>query len=227
MRPQLLSSCRALVAALSFAVFAATPSWGLPILDQTNLILPTMGSAAVVTSQSLAQSFTVGIDGRLSQIDVQLWKTEGATGDDVLFRLLQTLPDGSPDTVSAPLYETVIPLDDIAEDVTLPPTPPIQSIDVATAGVFVSPGDVLAFSLSRDDVGAPPWVVWAVAGVDVYHDGRAFDSATGPDGPWEPFPGNPLRDLGFQTYVTIPEPASLLTMLSGAMVVAGGRRRFS
>jgi hypothetical protein len=164
------------------------------VLDQSNVVPNFQFDAAVVSAQSVAQTFTVGVDGTLAQVDFQIYKNTGTTGD-VVFDIRPTIK-GVPDPDDGNiLYETVISLDkmptidDPFMDV------PLTSIDVSAGKLPVAAGDMLALSLSREGQGSPPWVLWR-QGQPIYQGGSTYirnDSTMD----WRPLE----NDGGFQTWV--------------------------
>ncbi len=213
----------ALLLLLFLALNAVSHAQMMLEVDQTNLTVNPDSGFAIVHNQTIAQTFTVGLDGKLAQIDLQAWKTPGTTGSGVTLRLLTTGADGFPDTSLIPLYETVIPLSRIADfGGHLPYEPPIVSVDLLPAGLDVVSGDVLAVSLFRVADANRPWVQWGGKSGDTYVDGYGYSSATGLS-PWTRFNNS---DTGFRTHVLVPEPSSIvLAFMSVLGLLAFGRRR--
>lgn len=181
------------------------------VLDQSNVVPTFSADLAVVTSFSYAQTFTVGVEGVLAQVGVQVYKTSGAVGDLVFD--VRTAPNGVPNPADQQsLFRTVIPLaviPTIDDPFTLVP---LTSVDVSLAQIAVTPGDVLAVSLSRTGPAAPPWVLWRF-GPPVYQGGGSFTRSGAPE-QWRPLP---QYDAGFQTLVIVPEPSSLVLCVAGVL----------
>jgi hypothetical protein len=180
--------------------FITGPAGADVVLDQSNVV-PAGSTAdlAIVTVQSLAGTFTVGVDGVLAQVDLQIYKNTGTTGD-LVFTIRPT-NDGVPDPDDAlVLLALVISLDDMPTIDDPFQEVPLTSIDVSAAGIIVASGDVLALSLSREGAGSPPWATWRHNG-DVYDGGSSFKRADSTQD-WTPIP-----DLyaGFQTWVDTGE----------------------
>jgi hypothetical protein len=190
------------------------------ILDQSHVVPTFQGDFAVITVQSVAQTFTVGVAGELAQVDLQIYKNTGTIGD-LVFSIRTTIGGVPNPDDSQSLFQTIIPLSAIPtiDNPFLPV--PLTSIDVSSAGIAVTPGDVLALSLSRMGVGSPPWVLWRQSLDGTYPGGSTFTRAS-PLAPWTPaFGGN--ADGGFQTFVSVggvvPEPSSLILCLLGGILV--------
>jgi hypothetical protein len=176
---------------------ANSPARADIVLDQSNVYPTFIADLAVITGQELAQTWTVGLEGTLAQIDVQISKETGTTGDVTL--TIRATADGVPDSDdSQVLFATVISLDDIPTIDDHFQNVPLTSIDVSDAGLAVQPGDVLTVALSRMGPGSPPWVTWR-CGPPTYQGGQLF-IRSGPDFDWKILDG---YEAGFQTYVDV------------------------
>jgi hypothetical protein len=189
------------------------------VLDQSNVVSTFTFDAAVVSEVSRGQTFTVGLAGLLSQVNLEIYQSTGTTVDPT-FEVLGTT-GGVPDNTKV-LYQTTIPLSDIPIFDTPPSgAVPFTSVDVSSAGIIVTPGEVLALTLSRNAPGNPPWLLWR-QGVGGYSGGNSYDSIP-PGSPWtidDPYEG------GFQTFVaSVPEPSSIVLVLIGVGCVVGPLRR--
>jgi hypothetical protein len=191
----------------------------VPLLDQSYLLQENLAGSAIVSVQTVAQTFTVGIGGTLSQVGVQTYQSPGTVGD-VNLEILRTsggVPTGSP------LFSGTIPLAKLPtfEFPTFPfPTVPVTTVDVSTAHMNVAPGDQLAISLSRSGFGSPPWVIWNEGWESPYYTGGA-PFTTFPAGTWRSI-SEEIGDLGFQTFVepaAPPLPASLIFRETNAGVL--------
>jgi hypothetical protein len=188
---------------------AAGPARAGGTLDQSNVVSTFNFDAAMVEEVSRAQTFTVGIAGLLSQVNLEIYQSTGTTVDPT-FEILGTT-GGVPDSTK-PLFTTTIPLS-IVPIFDTPPTGtvPMTSIDVSSAGILVTPGEVLSLALSRAAFGSPPWLLWRY-GIGGYAGGDAYFSAP-PGSPW--MVQNPY-EAGFQTYVSaVPEPSTAVLALIG------------
>ncbi|MEM9352980.1 MAG: PEP-CTERM sorting domain-containing protein [Planctomycetota bacterium] len=138
----------------------------------------------------VAQTFTVGQPGTLSQIDVSLDVDAGAVGDPV-FTLLPVV-GGTPDPNPAnELFTTTIPIGSIDEfafgDFFT------ASVDLSSAGIEVLPGEEYAWALDRP--GSSAFDIF-VQGAGGYDGGQEFDR-TSPLNAW----GAGGSDLFFRTII--------------------------
>ena len=145
-----------------------------------------------------AQSFTVTNDGLLSQVDVQLGKFAGATGN-VTFEL-RPLVDGLPTIDDRDrLFTSTINIDDVPVIASLADPPPFVSVDVSGAGIHATPGDVYPISMRRS--GGSPAAAWR-SEPNTHADGSGFFRNL-LNAPWGPV----ADDLGFQTWID-PTPTA-------------------
>lgn len=163
-----------------------------PILDASNIVGGGAAAFSLQPSNFWAQSFTVGSEGLLSQIDLQIGKFAGATSD-VRFEI-RPLVDGLPTTTDAGmLYRSSISIDDLPVINSLSDPPPLVSVDVTDAGIHAKPGDEYVISLRRS--GGSPVAAWR-AEPNSYDDGTGFFRSL-LNIPWSPVD----QDLGFQAWV--------------------------
>lgn len=191
------------------------------VLDQSNVVSSFIFDAAVVDQVSRGQTFTVGLAGELSQVNLEIYKSTNTVVDPT-FEILGTT-GGVPDDTKV-LYQATIPLSDIPTFDT-PPTGavPMTSVDVSSAGIVVTPGEVLALTLSRNGPGGPPWLLWR-QGIGGYAGGNSYDSIP-PGSPWTV---DGSYEGGFQTFVSpqsVPEPSSVVMLLIGVGCVVGPLRQ--
>jgi hypothetical protein len=185
-------------------------------LDQSNVVSTFSFDAAVVSEVSRGQTFTVGLAGVLSEVDVEIYKSTNTIVDPT-FEIVGTT-GGVPDDTKL-LYKTTIPLSSIPTFDTPPPGAfPLTPVDVSSAGIVVTPGEVLAITLARNAPGNPPWLLWR-QGIGGYPGGSLYDSIP-PGAPWTIF--TPY-EAGFQTFVSqsvVPEPSAVVLVLIGLGSVA-------
>jgi hypothetical protein len=209
MRP-VVSITGTFIASLSMGL--AGQSCAAPLLDQTHVVGAPGNDIAILSAQSLAQTFTAGLSGTLAEVDLQISKNTGTTGD--LTFTIRTTSGGIPNSNdSQSLFQTIITLDSIptVDSVFVPV--PLTAIDVSSAHITVTSGQVLALALARNGAGNPPWAAWrSVPGN--YSGGFQF-TRSGSSSPWS----QTVQEGGFQTFVSVvPEPPSLLL----AVIAAGG-----
>jgi len=189
-------------------------------LDQE--YLPSQASGLIIErSQTLAQTFEVGLTGTLDRIEVELARNTIAAPEGLTLEIRSTLADGSPSAnVLAGIF---IPGTDVPTEFQF------MSFDLVPFGITVTGGDALALVLRSD---AEPQ--GQVGGIDpfgwrgdapgnysrgtVYVDrGSGFGLASG----W---------DFGFRTFVdttAVPEPAGLPTLFCAAgVLLVRSRGRF-
>ena len=206
---------------LSLAIASAVHVQAVTIVDQSNLTDEYRGGSAV--GFPTAQTFTVGVDGILASIDLQLVNSTG-TDETLRFDLMSTI-DGAP---GASLFSTSIPSSSIPIVDFLEPIP-FTSVDVSSLGLQVDSGDVLAFGVSGGAL-SPPWSIWATApnSTPNYTDGKPFQFRFG----WQE---SAFNDLTFRTFVEtepVPEPLPLASLVSlvivgSSLFVRRGRRSSS
>ncbi len=175
------------------AVFAtcywakAVPADAAEVLDQQNDV----GMSATADSASpfaveTGQTFTVGVAGTLSRIELQINRTFGTGGDAILtvYNTVGGIPNAS--LGSASLNWTLVP----------PGTFAYQSFNLSSAAIPVNVGDVLAFAVKGS--GDTNFVLRSTFTLNTYAGGeskwRVIGSPT-----WTTY--SPSHDNGFKTYV--------------------------
>jgi hypothetical protein len=129
-------------------------------LDQSNVVSTFTFDAAPASSVSRAQTFTVGLSGLLSQVNLEIYKSTGTLVNPTVEILGTT--NSTPDDAKL-LFSTVVPLSIVPTfDSPRPGAFAMTSVDVSSAGIMVTPGEVLAIGLVSDSSGAPPMALMAL-----------------------------------------------------------------
>jgi hypothetical protein len=212
-------------------VLVSTSAGAVPVVDQDGLI-PDVGgddqeSGFFLAPTGTAQSFTSGLTGLLTRIDIQVRQTvEGPPSAPLLFDIRRSTSTGAPvedDSGSDVLASIAL---NAAAIPTQPFTLATTTIDLTSFSIFVEAGDVLAIALRSDDSRA-----YSTTGIsNSYSDGSIFFRFA--DG-WERDLAN--RDFGFQTFVdsaiqnpnpsTVSEPATFALLTAGLAGLGALTRR--
>jgi hypothetical protein len=180
------------------------PAAAAIIVDQSFL----EGVASTSGNDPMAQTFTVGVGGRLVSVDIPIF------GDvDVTVDIRRT-------ALGVPLVSDALG-DQLARVTLTPPAfPDFVRVNLNPFRISVQPGDSLAIVLRSGDV--HNWML-ATGAAATYPGGEAF---LRPGPVWEryeevfPFPG----DFQFRTRVRVPEPATLSLWGVGVALLARRRR---
>lgn len=206
---------------LAFLFGIANSSQAQVVLDQSfdaiaeNPFNP--GRSSLTATQSLTQTFTVGQAGLLFQIDVQVNSTAPTPTTGLVLDLLQ-VSNGQP--ILSSLGSVDIPRSDIPPLFLGQNVGEFVSVDVSGLGINVNPGDVLAFELTHPtDTGA---YTAFVGTTDGYSAGQFFFR-----NPPETniMTSSATQDIGFQTFVQVPEPTGAIPMLISMVCIFAKRNK--
>jgi hypothetical protein len=152
-------------------------------------------------TQNLAQTFTVGITGTLSEVDVSVERFAFSPPTGTLYLQIRSTTAGVPAADPSFLVQASVP------ESSLPVAGNFGFVpfDVSSAGLQVTQGEQLAIVLLAPDFANP--VSWIGVQGDFYPAGSAFVEQE-PGFGWIPN-GPSGTDYGFQTFVAIPEPSTL------------------
>ncbi len=201
------------ICVMSIVFLTNTQSHAAPVLDQSMdpFLLGGVNSHFIMYRGGyFAQTFTVGITGKLTQIDVLLSRHESMT-DNVLFDLRPVDSGGVPLLSNVPadqLVNTAISYSSI------PVAPSVVNygfvtVDLSSFNIQVTAGDVLSIVLKRDTLPLPAddaqmWdIVWGARSDNPYPFGTAFGRPQKETSMWNMLVGlNGIPpDAGFRTYV--------------------------
>jgi hypothetical protein len=219
----------------------------IEVLDQSHTLNRYMSAVGIGYSvhQRAAQSVHVGIPGQLSRIEFWTHRKGTEPGDLVLdIRLLQA--NGTPEESSSSSWgHVIIPHNQIPIlSGSAPPadiSPLLISVNLTPLNLHFEAGDSFAFNLDNTNPTAPGGagngfgVLGDFEPHDPYPAGQAYlrnDNLNGGlfypwavDGYPHPGPGTTVIDLGFRTYMLVPEPATLsLYILIAAAIGLSPRR---
>ncbi len=198
----------------------APAAMAVPMPDQS--YDPAIDATAFIGQGNIldwSQTFTVGLTGTLTSVDVRIFKDSSSVTDALLFDI-RTTSGGAP--TEADMGANILASVSIAAS-SVSTTSSLFNVDLTGFGLSVTTGDVLAIALRSDDPvsGAYRWQGTLASG---YSDGSAFLRVGGTWGN----SGNTRGDLNFRTFVEptgVPEPSVLFLLGSGLAGLAGSRWR--
>ena len=185
----------------------------IEVLDQ-QLTGPVTGDYGFDGNRSVAQTFTVGVAGTLSRIEIRAAEAGDTfnVGDLVL-----SVYDTASSVPANPLADVVIP------ESTFPGIGQFiwAAGDVSSSGIQVAPGDELAIVVTSSDSRHYGWASTSNGPGGALHQGSFSGNL------WVPV--NPEIAMLYRTFVTVPEPSTFLLLATGALGLAavGWRKRRS
>ena len=201
------------------------PAAALPILDQEyDPTIDRLLGIGQVEGQAdpdidLAQTFTVGITGILTSVEVLIRRESGIT-EDLLFDI-RTIAGGVPTEADAGanvLANTSLSAAGI------PLASEFVSVDLSSFGLAVTAGEVLSIVLQSD--GANPAYLWSGTAADGYAGGGTFRRFLSIPATWGTT--GAASDLAFRTFVEpVPEPSTALLLMAGILGLGTLPRRAS
>lgn len=175
----------------------AGSAFAAEVLDQQNDV---GGSAVADTATPFAtetgQTFTVGVAGTLSRIELQINRIFGTEGVAIL--TMYSTSGGVPTDG----WGTV----EVSAELIPPGTFAYTAFDLSTLAIPVSIGDVMAYTIKSD--GGAGYGLRSTFSTSTYAGGQSIWRSTGPPpGLWNAY--TPSHDNGFKTYVITAEPEGL------------------
>lgn len=209
------------------SLFLGTPqARATEVLDQFFIPSPSAAYTIPISNQFAsfidgAQTFTVGIAGQLTHVDV--WLGFNSTRNGLIIDIRPLIAGVPTDPDSLALASAFVPSSSIPSG-----RPTFVSVDLVAAGLMVSPDEQLAIGVRGAVRGVDDSMLdWQGDVENPYPLGSAFVRTNSE--PWTHWtqscayglcdiPANQV-DLGFKTFVTpsVPEPSSLTLMLAGIM----------
>ena len=206
-----------------------TPGVATAVLDQQNVIdtsgawtddeLQHLGSTPNTFNQ-FAQTFTVGVDGKLSVVEVEAYHTLN-TYNVMLVDIWNTnagLPDPS---VSLAHWE----IGDMNSSMI---AGTFVSLDLGSAAFTVSPGEIYAIVFSSNNLTYQGGRHLVRGTSDTYSGGDSFSRTIYTDYTAATSWNSNGSDYGFRTFVdvqSIPEPSTMLLLCSGLFGMIGFKRK--
>ena len=179
------------------------------MLDQSfnAVIADGSGGPLIASFQSSAQTFTAGLDGILTQVDLQIYTALGAFAPDANLTLSISpgLP-GGPGARSIEVDRTLVPsLANVTDG--------FVSVDVSSLAVPVTSGEIYTLELSYSGRGNYIWQRDFSFPREIYSRGAQFSQISPTQ--WRE---NLFSDVGFQTFVgpqqgnVVPELSTFVAM---------------
>lgn len=195
----------------------SSPGWAVPILDQASESGNNLGTLGEPDN---AQTFTLGLAGVLSEIEVEVQLNLAGAPDLVIE--LRNAPGGVPDNDDS----LVLASTSVTSSALTLNARTWLSLDLSSLGLAVNVGDTFAISLRVPGSTTPANYFWMVSGAtNPYPGGQRWGRSPTWNGgvlgsTWNGTFGtfSPAHDLNFRVFV--PEPA-LAPLAIGASLAAG------
>jgi hypothetical protein len=193
-------------------------------VDQSFIVSPSAFAFDANNQYSVAQTFTVGVNGVLSGVQLEVGREPDAT-DDLTVEILAGLPTNGTLLATHSFAPTDVPL--FAFNAHGPSG--MLSVDFSSNNIVIHPGEVMTIELQSAAPYGPPYqqdYAWVSTPqfVNGYDGGDAWQNPTGNG--WRALTGSNAQDFGFQTLVVPLPAASSLGLIGFACVLfAGGRNR--
>ena len=223
MKAHLLKGAAASIC-MTMALMWAVESSAMTILDQSSEIGTQLGTLGQPDN---AQTFTVGLQGTLAEVQVQVQRNS-ANADDLVLDVRETSAGTPLEDDTNVLAGTTISAASLPFN-----TPTWVSFDVSSFGIDVDVGDILAIALRVPTTTDPANYFWiGNAGGDPYAGGQRWgrsDTWSGGvlGGTWNgSFAEFATTDMNFRTFVEpVPIPPTFLLFGSGLLGLIGVSRR--
>lgn len=182
-----------LLALLALLALPALAVGQAECLDQSHLPTPQTNGLEITASQSVTQTFTVGLTGQLTRVEIaQLQTFRGVPTAPLQFDLVVCDPQGVP-TTTAPLASLAL------QPAQVPASRGTVSVDLRPFNVQVAAGLVLGIELSSSAApGQQTYAWWGEAPGGSYATGQVYIRQTTALSVW---------DLSFSTFVAVPASA--------------------
>jgi hypothetical protein len=206
------------------------------VLDQSNPVVHYGSSLTLVNSAYLAQIVSVGNSGQLSRLD--FWAFRYAS-EDLKLDIRPVDADLRPvEDESLKLGEVIIPAEQVGivnGFIPLDLSPYVVSVDLRPMNLFFLAGSYFAFNLTTEDKFGGYFILGDIApNPGPYAVGQAYVKYPGyfdehyvpwTDGYPQNVPGPNSIDVGFRTFMLVPEPASGLLCAAGFFATLLHRNR--
>lgn len=213
---------RAALAAAALGLASVPAFAGTITLDQSHSSTTDFGNVNYDANDAeycdLAQTFTVGLAGKLDHIELLL--TRDASNASSLIVDVRTTSAGSPTTANSGatvLASGTVATSAVSSHDTRSPNPGWVSVDLSSFNLTVAAGQLLSITL-RTGAADENWYWWGATS-DTYSGGGAFYRLTSGSGAWSAHPNN--TDFGFKSWVDVPTTAAVVPLPPAALLGFG------